>query len=118
MGAAPRNIAIVILIAAAVYALPGGGTAADLVGGFISAAFMVAIWLGMVYVYRNFRTTIYSLGDQYRGLLYAGLASLLFLGCSASRFFDTAGGTFAWFAILGAAVYALIATFRHWREYA
>ena len=118
MGPAPRNIAIVLLITLAVWLIPGGGTAADIVGTFISIAFGVAIWFALVYVYRNFRTTIYSLGDQNRGFLYGALASILFLGASADRFFDSAAGTFVWFAILGAAAYAAVTVFRSWREYA
>ncbi|HEV2812164.1 MAG TPA: hypothetical protein VGW10_02830 [Solirubrobacteraceae bacterium] len=118
MGPAPRNIAIILLIAVAVWLVPGGGTAAGIIGELISIAFAVAIWFALVYVYRNFRTTIFSLGDQHRGMLYGGLASILFLGASADRFFDRADLTLIWFAILGVAAYALIATFRHWREYA
>ncbi|HEX8084254.1 MAG TPA: hypothetical protein VF529_08185 [Solirubrobacteraceae bacterium] len=118
MGPAPRNIAIIVLIALAVWLVPGGGTAAGIVGALISIAFGVAIWFALVYVYRNFRTTIYSLGDQNRGLLYGGLAAILFLGASAERFFETALGTFVWFAVLGGAAYCLFAVFRTWREYA
>lgn len=118
MGSTARNILIVLAIAAGIYAIPGGGTAAGVAEGFVSAAFAVAIWFALVYVYRNFRITIFSLGDRYRGMLYAGLAAILFLGASANRFFDTSAGTLAWFAVLVAAAYALIATFRHWREYA
>ena len=118
MGPAPRNILIILLIAAAVWALPGGGTAAAVVAGIIGAAFSVAIWLVLVYVYRNFRTTIFSLGDQYRGMLYGAGAAILFLGASYGRLLDTGVGTFVWFALLGAAAYSLIAVFRHWREYA
>ena len=118
MGPSPRNILIVVVIAVAVYALPGGGTAAGVAEGFVSAGFAVAIWFALVYVYRNFRVTIFSLGDRYRGMLYGGLAAILFLGASADKFFDTSAGTLVWFAVLGAAAYALIATFRHWREYA
>ena len=118
MGPAPRNILIIVLIAAAVYAVPGGGTAAGIVSALISVAFALAIWLVLVYVYRNFRTTIFSLGDRHRAILYASLASILFLGASAGRFFDSPAGTFAWLAILGAAIYGAVAVFRHWREYA
>ena len=118
MGPAPRNIAIVLAITLAVWLVPAGGTAAAMVGEFISIAFGVAIWFALVYVYRNFRTTIYSLGDVNRGMLYGALASVLFLGASADRFFDTAAGTFVWFAILGAALYAAVAVYRSWREYA
>ena len=84
----------------------------------MSIAFLVGIWLFLMRMYREHRTTIYSLGDRHRGMLYGGLAAILFLGASADRFFDTAAGTLIWFAILGAAAYALIATFRQWREYA
>ncbi len=118
MAPAARNVLIIVLIAAAVYALPGGGTAADIVSQLISVAFAVSIWFGLVYVYRNFRVQIFSLGEHHRGMLYAGLAAILFLGASANRFFDTALGTFVWFAILGAAGYSLVAVFRSWREYA
>jgi hypothetical protein len=117
VGPSWRNIGIIVLIALAVWLIPGGGTAASVVGEFISIAFLVAIWFALVYVYRNFRTTIFTLGERYRGFLYAGLAAILFLGASADRFFDEAATTLVWFAILGAAVYALVATFRHWREY-
>ena len=118
MGPAPRNILIILLLALAVWALPGAGTAAAIVGQIISIAFLVAIWFALVYVYRNFRTTIYSLGDQHRAMLYAALASILFLGAAADRFFDSAAGTLVWFAILGAAIYAAVTVFRSWREYA
>jgi hypothetical protein len=118
VGPAPRNILIVLLLAAAVYAVPGGGTAADIIGELISIAFAVAIWFVLVYVYRNFRTTIFSLGDRHRGMLYGALAAILFLGASADRFFDDPALTLVWFAILGAAIYAAVTTFRHWREYA
>jgi hypothetical protein len=116
VGPAPRNILIILLIALAVWAIPGGGTAAAIVGAIISIAFFVAMWFALLYVYRNYRITIFSLGDRYRGMLYGGLASLLFLGAAADRFFDSPGLTLVWFAILGAAAYCLVATFRHWRE--
>ena len=118
MAPAARNVLIIVAIAAAVWLVPGGGTAAGIVSGFISVGFALGIWLALVYVYRNFRTTIFSLGDQHRGFLYAGLAAILFLGASAGRFFDSAAGTLVWFAILGAAGYLLVAVFRQWREYA
>ena len=118
MGPSPRNIAIILGITLVVWLVPGGGTAAEIIGTFISIAFGVAIFFALVYVYRNFRTTIYSLGDQNRGLLYGALASILFLGAAADRFFDSAAGTFVWFAILGVAAYAAVTVFRSWREYA
>ena len=116
MGPAPRNILIILLLALAVWALPGGGMAAAIIGQIISTAFLVAIWFALVYVYRNFRLTIFTLGDRHRGMLYGGLAAILFLSAAADRFFDDSALTLLWFVILGATIYALVATFRHWRE--
>ena len=117
MSATARNVLIVLLIAAAVYAIPGGGQTADIVAEVIAIAFAVSIWLALVFVYRNFRTTIYGLGDRHRGLLYGALATLLFAGAAAARFFDTGAGTLVWFAMVCAAVYALVMVWRHWRAY-
>ena len=116
MGSTTRNVLIILGLALAVWALPGGGMAADIIGQLISIAFYVALWFILVYVYRNFRMTIFTLGDRHRGFLYGGLAAILFLGAAADRFFDDSALTLLWFVILGATIYALVATFRHWRE--
>ena len=113
---APRNILIVLLIAVAVWLVPGGGTAAGIVGALIGIGFAIAIWFVLVYVYRNFRVTIFMLGDRHRGLLYGALAAILFLGASADRFFDDSALTLLWFAIVAAALFAFVTVFRHWRE--
>lgn len=113
-----RNIGIVLVAAVAVYALPGGGTGADVLLALISIAFLVAIWLLLMTLYREHRMTIFGLGDQYRGILYASLAAILFLGASAQKWWDSGPLTVVWLAILGGAVYGLVATYRHWRTYA
>ena len=116
MGPAPRNILVIVVLAAAVWLIPGGGVAANILLALLSVAFAVAIWFALVYVYRNFRLTIFTLGDRHRGMLYGGLAAIIFLGAAADRFFDDSALTLMWFVILGVAGYALVATFRHWRE--
>ena len=119
MGPAPRNVLIVLLLALAVYALPGGGTTAGVVGALISIAFAVGIGLLLVRLYREHRTTIYGLGDRHRGMLYGGLAALLFAAAAARRMFD-AGGAFAllWLVLVCGAAYALFVVWRQYREYA
>ena len=117
MSAGVRNVLIVLVLAAAVWAIPGGGTAAGIVAAFISVGFAVGIWLALSFVYRNFRSTIYGLGDQNRGMLYGGLAGLLFAGAAADRFFDTAGGTLIWFAVLAASIFVLVLVFQRYRAY-
>ena len=69
-----RNMAIIVVIAAAVYFLPGGGRAASA----FEAALWVAFGVGFGYLglrfYREHRISIHSLGDRHRALLYGGLA--------------------------------------------
>ena len=113
-----RNIAIVLLIAVAVYAIPGGGTAAGIIGGLISVAFAVGIWLFLHHMYREHRMTIFGLGDQYRAVLYASIAALLFAGAATGKWFDSGPLTALWIVLIGSAAYGLYACFRRWREYA
>jgi hypothetical protein len=112
-----RNIAIILIIAAAVFALPGGGTGASIVSALISIAFSVAIWLFLMRMYRENRMTIFGLGDQYRAILYASLAALLFAGASVDKWWHSGPLTVLWLVIVGAAIYGLVATWRHWRAY-
>jgi hypothetical protein len=119
VGPAPRNVLIVLLIAAAVYALPGGGTTASVVGELISIAFAVGVGLLLVRLYREHRVTLFGLGDKHRGLLYGALATLLFAAAAARRMFDE-GGAFAllWVVLVAGASYALYLVWRQYREYA
>ena len=113
-----RNIGIILLLAVAVFALPGGGTGAAIVSALLSIAFGVAIWLFCMRMYREHRTTIFGLGDQYRGIFYASLLGLLFCGAAFGRWNDYAALTFLWIALLAACCFGLFRTWRHYREYA
>jgi hypothetical protein len=112
-----RNVGIILLIAIGVWLIPGGGTAADVIMGLIGVAFAVGIWLFLHHMYREHRMTIFGLGDRFRGIFYASLAALLFAGAAAAEWFDSGPLTLLWFLLLASAVYGLVATWRHWREY-
>ena len=112
-----RNIGIILLLAVAVFALPGGGTGAAIVSALIGIAFSVAIWFFLMRMYREHRMTIFALGDRYRAIFYGSLAGLLFAGASAARWWDSGGLTVLWFVVVGLAIYGLVATYRHWRAY-
>jgi hypothetical protein len=103
-----RNVGIVVAIAAAVYFLPGGGRAART----FEAALWVAFGVGIAYVglraYRENRVALYGLGENYRALLYGAFAGAVFLLTAREL---------AWFVLAGMVVYALLATYRHWRSY-
>ena len=117
MSTGVRNVGIILLLALAVFALPGGGTGAEIIGAFISILFGAGIWFFLMRMYREHRTTIFGLGDRFRGIFYASLAGLLFAGAAAEQWWDDGGLVIAWFALLAACIYGLVATYRHWRAY-
>ena len=110
-------MAIVVAIAAAVYFLPGGGRAASTFESALWVLFSVAIAYLGVRMYRERRVAIHGLGDRHRALLYLGLAVGVFEWASRSRMWQTGLGEFAWFVLLGFAVYALMDVYRRWRSY-
>lgn len=112
-----RNGLIVVAIAAAIHFTPGGGRTADVVGALLSIAIIVAFVLIGVRLYREHRTTIFSLGERHRGYLYGALAVIVVAMGGRERMWDTGPGILLWLAAIGAASYALVLVWRHWREY-
>ncbi|HEU4657255.1 MAG TPA: hypothetical protein VFR97_07000 [Capillimicrobium sp.] len=112
-----RNFGIVLLITAAVYALPGGGTAAELVETALFIVVTVGIGLLLARLYVENRTAIYSLGDRWRFVLYAAAGVLMLLLAGTTKMFETGGGTLLWLVLLAAVLYAFYAVARHAREY-
>jgi hypothetical protein len=112
-----RNVAIILVIAAAVYFIPGGGRAA----GTFEAALWAVFGLGLGYLglrmYREHHVALHSLGDYHRGLLYGAVALAVFEWVGRSRMWQTGFGELAWFVLLGVVVYSLLAVYRRWRAY-
>ena len=112
-----RNLAIVALIAAAVYLLPGGGRAASTFEAVLLAAFAIGIaYLGLR-LYREHRVALYSLGDGHRALSYGAVAVGVVVVVARQRMWQTSLGELIWFALVGLVIYALIAVYRYWRTY-
>ena len=110
-----RNIAIILVIAAAVDLLPGGGKAANTVLQAISLLFIgVAGWFASL-MYREHRTTLYSLGDKRRAVLYGSAGALLLVFSALYR----VKGVTAVIALVVAAVsvYAIFAIVWSARQY-
>lgn len=112
-----RNVAILLVIAAAVYFIPGGGRAAET----FASALWVAFGLGLGYLglrlYREHRVALHSLGDPHRGLLYGAVALAVFAYLAKERMWQTSVGELAWFVLAGLVVYALLNVYRRWRAY-
>jgi hypothetical protein len=112
-----RNVAIVLLIAAAVYLLPSGGQVAHTFEALLYIGFGVAIgYLGLRF-YRENRVALHGLGDRYRGLLYGAIAAGLLVYMSRVRMWQTGIGELLWFVLVGGIVYALVVVVRRWRAY-
>jgi hypothetical protein len=112
-----RNVAIVLLIAAAVEFLPGGGRAADTFAAVLSVIFAAGLGYLGTRLYRERRVDIYGLGDRQRGLLYGALAVGTVTAAAQPRMWQTGFGEFVWFVLIGMVVYTLIAVYRYARTY-
>lgn len=112
-----RNIAIILGIAALVAFIPGGGTASDVV---LQAAYLVFLgvggWIAMV-MYRQHRTTIYSLGDRRRAIVYAAIAVAVVTLTGTHRMWGSPAGSVAWLVLIGTAIYAIVAVVVAARRY-
>jgi surface polysaccharide O-acyltransferase-like enzyme len=112
-----RNIAIIFIIAALVVLIPGGGTGASVAVQAVYLVFLACLgWFASV-MYRQYRTTLYSLGDRRRAILYVALGVAAVVLTGTSKLWQTSGGSVAWLVCLGAAIYAVIAVVWSARRY-
>jgi hypothetical protein len=112
-----RNIAVVLLIAAAVQFLPGGGRAAETFSAALWVVFVAGFAFFAYRFYRERQIDLDGLGDRHRGLLYGALAVGFFAVAAQPRMWHTNIGEFVWFVLVGLTVYALLAVFRYSRAY-
>ena len=109
---------IVALIALALFLLPGGGNALDVMLTALSIAFFAAIALLAARLYREHRFTIESLSDRERQVLYGSIGLALITFTATRQMFDEGGfGVLAWLALLGLASYGVYWTWRSQQEY-
>jgi hypothetical protein len=115
--ATARNIAIVLVIAALVAVIPGGGSGATVALQAVSLAFLATLgWFASV-SYRQHRATVYGLGDRRRAIVYVaiGVAAVTLTG--TTKLWSTPAGSVAWLLLMGGAIYAVFAIFWSARKY-
>lgn len=113
-----RNVGIVVVVALAVWLLPGGGEGADLVARILNATFIVVTLLILGSLYRQYRGEIFGLGDQWRFALYASIGVALLTVSITGRMWDAAPlGPLVWFALIGTASYMLYVIWQRYRSY-
>jgi hypothetical protein len=112
-----RNVAIIVLIALAVVALPGGSDVAGLAGAVLSVliAALLAYFAGRFY--RDHQVDINGLGDLDRGILYASLGAIVIVLAASGRLTATAGGTLVEIAALALCAGGLLRVYRNWQRY-
>lgn len=115
--ATARNLAIVVVLALAVWLVPGGGEGADLVGRILNAIFIVVAVLIVGNLYRRYRGEIFGLGDQWRFALYAAVGVALLTVSITGRLWSTGAGALVWFALVGSASYTLYVIWQRYRSY-
>ena len=112
-----RNVLIIAGLAAIVAFVPQGGDTADFIARVLSILFAIMfVWFG-VWLYRQFRTDIYGLGERHRALLYGSVGVAVFAMAASRRLLDTGVGVLAFVAMLVGASLGLYTVWRHYREY-
>jgi hypothetical protein len=113
-----RNIAIIVVLAVAVWLVPGGGTAADTFSNLLGIAFIGGILFFGYRLYMEHRETIFGLEDRQRGILYASIALAAITLVATGRMWEAGGlGALLWLAFIGAAVWGLYSVWRAYRTY-
>jgi len=112
-----RNIAIILVLAALVVVLPGGGAGANIAIQAVSLAFLGSLgWFASI-MYRQHRSELYGLGENRRLALYAALAVGAVTLTATHRLWLTASGEIVWFVLIGACLYAVISVAVSARRY-
>lgn len=106
MNPAVRTILILLVLAALVAVVPGGGSGADTTIQGIQIAFLGAVGLFVSVMYREHRLSLYALGDARRTALYVSVAVAAVTIFARQRMWDTTTGKVAWVALLLGSIYA------------
>ncbi|HEV3228824.1 MAG TPA: hypothetical protein VGY97_05060 [Solirubrobacteraceae bacterium] len=112
-----RNVAVVVALAAAVWALPAGGQAASIVGSVLGVLFAIGLAIFGARMYLEHRMSIYALDERYRALLYGAIAVAFLTLAATSKLWASSTGTFAWVLLLAASAFALATVYRVSRRY-
>ena len=112
-----RNVAILMLIALAVVAVPGGGDVAALAGAIVSLILFALLAYFAGRFYRDHQLDVYGLGDVDRAILYGAIALVAIVLVGWGNLFDHSSGTIAAIVLLALAAGGLMRVYRNWQRY-
>jgi hypothetical protein len=102
------KVGLIALVALGFALLPGGESTLSVILTLLSILFFAAIAFLVARLFREYRFSLDSLSDRERLVLYGAIGLALLTFIATNRLFDSGGfGVLAWFALLGAASYAL-----------
>ena len=88
-----RNVAIIALLALGVYAIPGGGTAADTALTALTMGFLAAIGFFVYRLYRENQLTLMTLTDARRAVLYGAFGVVALMVAGTDELLSSGAGT-------------------------
>ncbi len=109
------NVAVVLLIAAAIAFLPAGSQLGALAGRTLSLAFILVFALGFGLAYRRFGSDFERLGAGYRALGLGAVGALVLIFAGWAQLVNGAGGLLLALALLAAAGATLFAVWQRYR---
>jgi hypothetical protein len=113
-----RNIAIIVLLALAVWLVPGGDAASVTISNLLTVVFVGGLLFLAYRLYMENRETIFGLEERQRGILYAAVALIAITLVGTRRMWDEGGaGAVVWLILIGGCVYAIYAVWRAYRTY-
>jgi hypothetical protein len=113
-----RNFLIIVVLALAVWLLPGGDTGSNTIYNILTVLFTAGLLFFGFRLYMEHRATIFGLEDRRRGILYAAVALAAFAIIATSKLWGGGGlGALLWFALLALASWGIYSVWRSYREY-
>jgi hypothetical protein len=113
-----RNIAIIVVLAVAVWKLPAGGTASATVSNILSVLFVGGLLFFGYRLYMERREVIMGLDDRLRGVLYGSLALGTITLVATRKWWNAGGvGTLVWLVLMCLALYGVYYVWRAYRAY-
>jgi hypothetical protein len=113
-----RNIVIILLLAVAVWKVPGSGTASATVSNVLSVLFVGGLLFLAYRIYMERREVIVGLEDRQRGILYGSLALAVFTLVATSKMWNGGSvGTLVWLVLMCLALYGVYYVWRAYRTY-
>lgn len=110
-----RNILILLVLAGAVWQLPGGRTGTYTIYNLLTVILTAGLLFFGYRLYMEHRATLFGLGDRNRGQLYGSVALVVFGLIATSRLWNQGGlGVLLWFGLIGLGAWGIYSA---WRAY-